>query len=88
MQFIQLSLTLADLSGVCESVFHSAPDMRRNFNTVSARPGEKRNLMAPNFTADGGDGVAEGEDGLWIPGGGSRHELSGSGEIMCAEHDD
>jgi hypothetical protein len=33
-----LSLTLADLGGVCESILHAAPDMDWNFYTVSARP--------------------------------------------------
>ena len=33
-----LSLTLADLGGVGEGIFHSVPDMARNFDTVSARP--------------------------------------------------
>jgi putative ABC transport system substrate-binding protein len=33
-----LSLTLADLSGVSEGIFHSVPDMARNFDTISARP--------------------------------------------------
>jgi hypothetical protein len=33
-----LSLTLADLRGVGEGIFHSQPDMAWNFDTVSARP--------------------------------------------------
>jgi hypothetical protein len=73
---LALSLTLADLGGVCEGVLHTAPDMGGNFDRVSARPGHERNLLAPDFATDGGDGVAEGEDGFWIPGGRSRLELS------------
>ena len=33
-----LSLSLADLGGVCEGVLHALPDVLRNFDTVSARP--------------------------------------------------
>jgi hypothetical protein len=34
----RLSLTLAELSGVSERIFHAVPDLARNFDTVSARP--------------------------------------------------
>ena len=38
-QFLtHLSLTLAELSGVSERIFHAVPDLARNFDTVSARP--------------------------------------------------
>src|SRR6266436_2518572 len=84
----QLSLTLADLGGVGESIFHALPDMPRNFDTISARPGHERNLMVPYFAAHGGDGVAEGEDCFWIPSDGSRFELSRFGEVVCPERDD
>src|SRR5712691_10751159 len=83
-----LSLTLADLGGVGESIFHTLPDMARNFDTISARPGHERNLMVPYFAAHGRDGVAEGEDCFWIPSGGSRFELSRFGEVVCPERDD
>ena len=56
-----LSLTLADLGGVGESVFDATPDMARNFYTVSARPRHAGNLMMPDFAANCRDGVAEGE---------------------------
>jgi hypothetical protein len=42
---------LADLGGVGEGIFHSAPDMARNFYAVSARPGHERNLMSRTFIA-------------------------------------
>jgi hypothetical protein len=71
-----LSFTLAGLSGVCESVLHSMPDMARNFYTIPVWPGHERNLMSPYFAAHGRDGVAEGQGGFWIPGSGSRLELS------------
>jgi C4-dicarboxylate-specific signal transduction histidine kinase len=57
-----LSLTLANLGGVGESVFDAAPDMARNFYTVSAWPGHARNLMMPYFAANHCDGIAEGEN--------------------------
>src|SRR5450830_1686689 len=71
-----LSLTLADLGGVGERILHAVPDTAGNFDAVSARPGHESNLMAPYFAAHGGDCIAEGEECFWIPGGGSRHELS------------
>ena len=71
-----LSLTLADLGGVSECIFHALPDMARNLYTVSARPGHERNLMRPYFTAYGCDRVAECHDRFWIPCGGSRLKLS------------
>jgi hypothetical protein len=37
-QLLHLSLSLADLGGVCEGVLHALPDVLRNFDTVSARP--------------------------------------------------
>jgi len=73
---ILLSLTLADLGGVSECIFHALPDMARNLYTVSARPGHERNLMRPYFTAYGCDSVAECHDRFWIPCGGSRLKLS------------
>src|SRR6266705_7044562 len=69
---VKLSLTLADLGGVGEGIFHALPDMARNFDTISARPGRERNLMRPYFAAHCRNGVAEGEDCFWIPSGGSR----------------
>jgi len=71
-----LSLTLAYSCGVSECIFHSVPDMARNFYTVSARPGHERNLIVPDFAAHGRDRVAEGQDRFWIPCSGSRLELS------------
>jgi hypothetical protein len=38
ISFEVLSLSLADLGGVCEGVLHALPDVLRNFDTVSARP--------------------------------------------------
>jgi hypothetical protein len=46
-----LSLSLAYSGGMSEGIFHSVPDMVRNFYTVSARPGHERNLMVPDFAA-------------------------------------
>src|SRR3982074_3734285 len=74
--WLPLNLTLADLSGVGEGIFHSAPDMAWNFDTVSAWPGHERNLMAPYFATYRGDCIAEGQECFWIPGGGSGLELS------------
>jgi hypothetical protein len=59
-----ISLTLADLGGVCESVLHASPDMDWNFYTVSAWPGHERNLMRRYFASNCGDGIAEGENGF------------------------
>jgi hypothetical protein len=83
-----LSLTLANLGGVGESVLHTAPDMAWNFHTVSVRPRHERNLMGPYFAAYSRDGIAEGEHRLWIPRGGSRLELSRLGEIVYPEGDE
>src|ERR1700733_10053502 len=71
-----LSLTLADLGGEGECVLHAVPDMAGNFDTVSAWPRHERNLMAPYFAANRCDGVTEGQACFWIPGGGSRGEVS------------
>jgi hypothetical protein len=71
-----LSLSLANSGGMSECIFHSVPDMVRNFYTVSARPGHERNLMVPDLAAHSRDGVAEGQDRFWIPCGRSRLELS------------
>src|SRR5262249_7493409 len=71
-----LSLTLADLGSVCERVLHAMPDMRWNFDTVSAWPRHERNLMRPYFAPHRGNGVAEGGDGFGIPRGGSDLELA------------
>jgi transcriptional regulator with XRE-family HTH domain len=71
-----LSLSLAALCGVDEGVFRALPNMAGNFYTVPAWPGHERNLMAPDFAADRGDGVAEGQDCFWIPSSGFRLELS------------
>ena len=57
-----LSLTLADLGSVGESVLDTSPDMAGNFYTVSARPRHGGNLMMPYFAADCCNGVAEGEN--------------------------
>jgi hypothetical protein len=57
---IGLSLTLADLGGVGESVFDAAPNMPRNFYAVSAPPGHARNLMIPDFSAHGSNGIRDG----------------------------
>src|ERR1700730_1408194 len=62
VNFPVLSLTLADLGGEGEGVLHALPDTARNFDTVSARPGHERNLMAPYFAANRRDGIAEGQD--------------------------
>jgi hypothetical protein len=67
-------LDFIELCGVGESVCHTVPDLARNFYNFSALPGHERNLLRPDFAAHGGDGVAEGELGFWIPGGGSRRE--------------
>src|SRR5215471_2784622 len=71
-----LSLTLSHLGGVGESVFHSVPDVARNFHAIAARPGHERNLMSPDFAANDGDRITEGEDLFLVPGGGSGLELS------------
>lgn len=71
-----LSSTLADLGGVGERILHAVPKMAWNFDTISARPGHKRNLMAPDFATRRRDGIAEGQECFWIPGSGSRLELS------------
>ena len=84
----QLSLTLAVLGGVGERVFHTVPDMPRNFDTVPAWPGHERNLMAPYFATYRRDGVAEGQECFWIPGGGSRREFSRFCEVVGPEYDD
>src|SRR5262245_20250648 len=83
-----LSSTLADLGGVREGVLHSVPDMAGNFYTVSARPGDERNLMSPYFAANGRDGIAESEKGFWIPSDGSGPELARAGEIVGPQRDD
>src|SRR6202140_1137373 len=57
---VQLSLSLAYSGGVSECIFHSVPDMVRNFYTVSALPGHERNLMVTDLAAHSRDGVAEG----------------------------
>src|SRR5215831_1512258 len=62
-----LSLSLADLRRVCEGVLHTVPDVQRNFDTVSARPRDERNMMRPYLAAHGGDRVAERRDGFRIP---------------------
>jgi hypothetical protein len=63
MDFVQvLSLTLADLGGVGEGVFHTLADMAGSFDTISAPPGHEGNLAVPDLAALGGDGVAEGEN--------------------------
>jgi hypothetical protein len=67
-------LDFIELCGVGESVCHTVPDLARNFYNFSALPGHERNLLRPDFAAHSGDGVAEGELGFWIPGGGSRRE--------------
>jgi len=54
----ELSLSLADLSGVRERVLHALLNVFGNFDTVSARPRHERNLMRPNFSAHRRDGVA------------------------------
>ena len=77
-----LSLTLAVLGSACERVLHAVPDVLRNFDTVSARPGHERNLMRPYFAAYCGDGVAEGRSELWIPCRSSNVEFPGLGEIV------
>jgi len=68
--------SLADSGGVSERIFYALPDMVRNFYTVSARPGDERNLMVPDFAADCCDRVAEGQDLFCIPCGGFGLELS------------
>ena len=85
---MRLSLTLADLGGEGEGILHALPDMARNFDTVSTRPRHERNLMAPYFTANRCDGVAEGQECFWIPGGGSGGELSRFCEVVRQQCDD
>src|ERR1700681_1631912 len=80
-----MSLSLAYSGGVSECIFHSVPDMVRNFNTVSAWPGHERNLMVPDFAADRCDRVAEGQDRFRIPCGSSGLELLRFMEIVCPE---
>ena len=79
---------MADLGGVDECVLDAAPDIARNFYTVTARPGHERNLMCPYFAANCRDGIAEGERGFCVPGSGSGLELSGVGEVVGPERDD
>jgi hypothetical protein len=62
-----LSSSLAKSCGVGERMRYAVPDMAWNFDTISARPGHERNLMAPNFAAYRGDGIAEGQDYFGIP---------------------
>src|SRR6267154_2389348 len=83
-----LSSTLADLGGVGEGILHAVPDTARNFDTIAARPGHERNLMAPYFATYRGDCIAEGQECFWIPGGRSGLELSRLGEIVRPEGDD
>src|SRR6266852_855367 len=83
-----LSSTLADLGGVGEGILHAVPDTARNFDTIPARPGHERNLMAPYFATHRGDCIAEGQECFWIPGGRSGLELSRLGEIVRPEGDD
>src|SRR5258708_294946 len=83
-----LSSTLADLGGVGEGILHAVPDTARNFDTIPARPGHERNLMAPYFATYRGDCIAEGQECFWIPGGRSGLELSRLGEIVRPEGDD
>src|ERR1700757_3173265 len=78
----QLSLTLAELCGVGERVLHTAPDMARNFYTVSARPGHERNLMRPYLASDGGNRIAKGQSRFWIPSCGSGLQLLCLGEVV------
>src|SRR5262249_61926790 len=59
-----LSLTLADLGRVCESILHASPDMGWNFYMVSAWPGHERNLMRAYFASNCRDGITEGENGF------------------------
>ena len=80
-----LSLSLAYSGGMSEGIFHSVPDLVRNFYTVSAWPGHERNLMVPDFAADRCDRVAEGQDRFWIPCGSSGLELLRFIEIVCPE---
>jgi hypothetical protein len=48
-----LSLALAYSGGVSECIFHSVPNIVRNFYTVSAWPGHERNLMVPHLATHG-----------------------------------
>ncbi|MGY3613818.1 shikimate kinase [Bradyrhizobium sp. USDA 10063] len=57
----RLSLTLAELCGVGESVLHAVPDMAGNFYGISVRLGHEGNLMSPYFASDRRDRIAEGE---------------------------
>jgi hypothetical protein len=56
-----LSLTLANLCRVGQRVFDALPNMAGNFYNVPAWPGHARNLMVPDFTADGRNCIAEGQ---------------------------
>src|SRR5258706_10176510 len=88
MHIGHLSSTLADLGGVGEGILHAVPDTARNYDTIPARPGHERNLMAPYFATYRGDCIAEGQECFWIPGGRSGLELSRLGEIVRPEGDD
>src|ERR1700681_1998086 len=44
--------------------------------------------MAPYFAAHRRDGIAEGQEYFWIPGSGSRLELSGFGKVVRPQRDD
>jgi hypothetical protein len=45
----ELTSTLAGSCGVGERVSHAVPNLARNFDAVSARPGHERDLMRPYF---------------------------------------
>jgi hypothetical protein len=84
-----LILTLAELSGVDEGVFHSAPDMGGNFDTVSARPGHERNLLARQISRRmAATASLKVRTVFGIPGSGSGLELSCFREVMGPESDD
>ena len=81
------AIAMVPTDGVGERVLHSVPDMARNFDTISARPGHERNLLSPDFAAHCGDGIAEGYNCFRIPGGGFGQELSRFGEIVRPKSD-
>jgi hypothetical protein len=48
-----LSLPLANSGGMSECIFHSVPDMVRNFYTVSARPGHEIQITCASASKAG-----------------------------------
>lgn len=51
-----------------ERILHAVTEMAWKFDTIRARPGHKRNPMAPDFATLRRDGIAEGQKRIWILG--------------------